>query len=107
VGKVDPASWLPGESLQRQFGPRRTLLVAATALAAIIEREILLAAPSEIRRFDPLLRPEFMLAALLDDPVHRSRMRVLEGPYERLRARVRVAALPVAPTSAPASQPAK
>ncbi|MFH1808904.1 MAG: hypothetical protein ABIJ09_09170 [Pseudomonadota bacterium] len=94
---VDPLSFLPEEKIQLQIGPRRSLLVATTRLAARIEKLVLTHRPAEIRRFDPLIRPELMLAGFLANPRMRSTLRVLEGPLTRSRRR----ATPVTAPSAP------
>jgi hypothetical protein len=93
----DPLSYLPEPAIQAQIGPRRSLLVAATRLSARIEKLVLTHRPAEIRRFDPLIRPELMLAGLLADPRMRSTLRVLEGPAARSSAR----AVPGAAAPAP------
>jgi len=79
----DPLGYLPDQKIQQQIGPRRSLLIVATGLSARIERLVLKQAPNEIRRFDPLIRPELMLMGFLEDPVMRSRLRILEGPRQR------------------------
>ncbi|MBN2360651.1 MAG: hypothetical protein JXR83_14440 [Deltaproteobacteria bacterium] len=83
----DPEGFLPPLMIRQQIGPRRSLLHATNALAVRIEKIVLEVAPNDIRQFDPVLRPELMLAGFLDNPVMRSRLRILEGPYRRAERR--------------------
>lgn len=83
----DPDSFLPPLAIRQQVGPRRSLMQAATALANRIAKVVLEIAPNDIQQYDPVLRPELMLAGFLDDPMMRSRLRILEGPYQRAEQR--------------------
>ena len=83
----DPDGFLPPLVIRQQIGPRRSLMQATTALAGRIEKIVLEIAPNDIQQFDPVLRPELMLAGFLDDPMMRSRLRILEGPYQRAEQR--------------------
>lgn len=83
LGGITPESLLPELQIRHQIGPRRSLLHVATALSARVEQLVLKHAPREIRRYDPLLRPQLLLAGFLTDPRMRSNLLILEGPAER------------------------